>query len=110
VPSLPQVPPHVIENNNASAQEKELIMPLPRPLSNEALAKIRADAQAKAEPSTVRSFPAPYTNEELALLRAAAIRKGSPLDDKETAAALGRKYVAPDPLGLRRLPGYVEVQ
>jgi hypothetical protein len=89
---------------------EESIMPLPQRLSNEALAKIRADAQANQQQSTVRYFTAPYTNEELTTLRVAAIRKGAPLDDKEIAAALGRKYVAPDPLGLRRLPNYVEIQ
>jgi len=87
-------------------------MPLPSsvhpPLSNAELQKLREDAQAKQQPSTVRGFSAPYTNDELAKLRAASQRKGAPLDDKEIAAALGRKYVAPDPLGLRRMGKYVE--
>jgi hypothetical protein len=89
---------------------EESIMPLPQRLSNDELQRIRADAQAKAEPSTVRYVQEPYTNDELTSLRVAAIRKGAPLDDKEIAAALGRKYVAPDPMGLRRLPNYVEAQ
>lgn len=81
---------------------------LPRPMSPAELQKLRDDAPET--PRTVRYFTPAYTNEELALLRAAAARKGAPLDDKEAAAALGRKYVAPDPMGLRRLPNYVEVQ
>jgi len=83
---------------------------LPRMMSNAELQKLREDAQAKQQPHTERRLSEPYTNEELASLRAAAIRKGAPLDDKEIAAALGRKYVSPDPMGLRRLPNYVEVQ
>jgi hypothetical protein len=83
------------------------IMPLPKPMTASELQKLRENAPHL--PSTVRGFTPPYTHQELAMLRAAAARKGAPLDDKETAAALGRKYIAPDPLGLRRLPGYVEV-
>jgi hypothetical protein len=85
-------------------------MPLPQPMSNAELQKLREAAQVKQQPSTVRGFPGPYTNDELTALRAAAIRKGTPLDDKEIAVALGRKYVAPDPMGLRRLSKSVEVQ
>jgi hypothetical protein len=79
-------------------------------MSNAELQKLREDAQAKQPTITSRPLPAPYSDEELSRLRAAAVRKGAPLDDRETAAALGRKYVAPDPLGLRRLPNYLEVQ
>jgi hypothetical protein len=76
-------------------------MPLPKPMSNEELQKLR-DAAPK-QPVSSRPFPAPYTNAELALLIAAAQKKGGSLDDREIAAALGREYKAPDPLGLRRL-------
>lgn len=97
------------QNEIESEMEKSIMPQLPRPMSPAELQKLRDDAPQI--PCTVRCFTFAYTNEELALLRAAAARKGSPLDDRETAAALGRKYVAADPMGLRRMaPNYVEVQ
>jgi len=49
---------------------------LPQRMSDAELQRIRQDAQAKQQPSTVRYFQAPYTNEELNKLRDAATRKG----------------------------------
>lgn len=97
--------------NEVETELENSMSPLPKPLSPAELQKLRDDAPTT--PSTVRGFPTPYTNEELALLSAAAQRKGAPLDDRERAAALGRKYDEGDPLGLRRLntpPRVLEVQ
>lgn len=74
---------------------------LPKPLSPAELQALRESAPKI--PQASRDFPAPLTSIELAKISTAAQRKGAPLDDRERAAALGREYVAPDPMGLRRL-------